>query len=111
MILGSRKANQEFDVLTWWKANQSEYPILSGIAIDLYAIPGMSAEVEGVFSGFVPRFLKIDFSAKQTITDRRNQLGIDSVKCIECLHHWLSSGIVEGVSTEVDVDESTVIDD
>src|SRR5579859_4019319 len=50
--------NKEFDVLAWWKANQGEYPILSRIAIDLYAIPGMSAEVERVFSGFVPFFLE-----------------------------------------------------
>ena len=57
IILGGKVANKEFDVLTWWKANQGEYPILSRIAIDLYAIPGMSAEVERVFTGFVPLFL------------------------------------------------------
>lgn len=54
MVLG-RAANKEFDVLAWWKANQVEYPILSRIAMDLYAIPGMSAEVERVFSGYVHR--------------------------------------------------------
>ena len=54
---GGKVANKEFDVLAWWKANQGEYPILSRIAIDLYAIPGMSAEVERVFTGFVPLFL------------------------------------------------------
>jgi hypothetical protein len=53
VILGTRAANERFDVLAWWKANQAEYPILSRIAVDLYAIPGMSAEVERVFSGFV----------------------------------------------------------
>jgi hypothetical protein len=57
MILGERVANNEFDVLAWWRVNQGEYLILSRIAIDLYAIPGMSAEVERVFSGFVPLFL------------------------------------------------------
>ena len=41
VILGGKVANKEFDR---WKANQGEYPILSQIAIDLYAIPGMSAE-------------------------------------------------------------------
>lgn len=54
MILRGKVANDSFDVLTWWKANQEEYPILSCIAIDLYSIPGMSAEVERVFSGFIP---------------------------------------------------------
>jgi hypothetical protein len=59
MILQGKAANKEFDVLAWWKANQAEYPILSRIAIDLYAIPGMSAEVERVFSGFVPFLLSL----------------------------------------------------
>jgi hypothetical protein len=54
VILAGKGANDEFDVLAWWKANQAEYPILSRIAIELHAIPGMSAEVERVFSGFVP---------------------------------------------------------
>ena len=54
VILGGKVAYKEFDR---WKANQGEYPILSQIAIDLYAIPGMSAEVERVFRGFVPLFL------------------------------------------------------
>src|SRR5579859_3319603 len=56
MILGGRAANKEFDILEWWRVNQGEYPILSCIAIELYAIPGMSAEVERVFSRFVPLF-------------------------------------------------------
>jgi hypothetical protein len=54
---GRKVANKELDVLARWKANQGEYPILSHISIDLYAIPGMSAEVERVFSGFVLHFL------------------------------------------------------
>jgi hypothetical protein len=57
MILRGKLANKEFNVLAWWKANQGEYPILTQIAIDLYAIPGMSAEVERVFSGFIPPFV------------------------------------------------------
>ena len=57
MILPGKVANNNFDVLVWWKANQGEYPILSRIAIDLYAVPGMSAEVERVFSGFIPSLI------------------------------------------------------
>ena len=51
------------------------------------------------------------YSVKQTITDRRNRLGTDSVECIECLHHWLDSGIVAAVSMTMDFDELIVIDD
>ena len=57
LILEGKVANKEFDVLAWWKGNQGEYPILTYIAIDLYAIPSMSAKVERVFSGFIPPFL------------------------------------------------------
>ena len=56
----------------------------------------------------LPRLM---YSAKQTITDRRNQLGTDSVEYIECLHHWLNSGIVAAVSMTIDFDGLIVIDD
>jgi len=111
MVLQGRVANNEFDVLAWWKANQAEYPILSCIAIELYSIPGMSAEVERVFSGFVPFLFSLISRAKQTITDRRNRLGTDSVECVECLHHWLGSGIVSKVSTAMNVDGLMILDE
>jgi hypothetical protein len=31
--------------------------------------------------------------------------------CIECLHHWLGSGIVAGVLTAMNIDGLIVIDD
>jgi hypothetical protein len=52
-----------------------------------------------------------DCSAKQVITNRRNRLGTDSVECVECLHHWLSSGMVSGVSTEGTMDEPMEVND
>jgi hypothetical protein len=103
MILGGKVVNNEFDVLAWWKANQGEYPILSPIVIDLYAFPGMSAEVERVFSGLIAR--------RNSFMDRRNRLEMVSVGCIECLHHWLSSGVVGCVSTAMNIDGLIVIDD
>jgi hypothetical protein len=41
----------------------------------------MSAELERLFS-----------SAKITIIDYRNHLGIESIEAIECLKSWLSKG-------------------
>ena len=38
--------------------------------------------------------LVLMYSVKQTITDRRNRPGTDSVERIECLHHLLNSDIV-----------------
>jgi len=111
MVLEGRRANNDFDCLAWWKSNQEEYPILSSLARELYAIPGMSAEVERVFSGLPLCFYNFDGRAKQTITDRRNRLGADSVECIECLHYWLASGIVSGISVVEDLDGSILVDD
>ena len=50
MVLQGKEANKLFDVLEWWKANKAEYPTLFRIAVELFAISGMSAEVERVFS-------------------------------------------------------------
>ena len=49
--------NKLFDVLEWWKVNKAEYLTLFCIAVDLFAIPGMSVEVERIFSGCVPLFI------------------------------------------------------
>ncbi|ODQ68784.1 hypothetical protein LIPSTDRAFT_76754, partial [Lipomyces starkeyi NRRL Y-11557] len=48
------------------------------MALDVLSIPAMSAEPERLFS-----------SAKITITDRRNRLGIETIEAIECLKLWL----------------------
>jgi hAT family C-terminal dimerisation region len=53
------------------------------MAFDILSIPTMSAEPERLFS-----------SAKITITDRRNRLGIESIEAIECLKSWLSKGSI-----------------
>jgi hypothetical protein len=43
-----------FSVVGWYKGNESQFPILSSIAYDIYAVPAMSAEAERVFSRYVP---------------------------------------------------------
>jgi hypothetical protein len=63
------------------------------MAFDILLIPAMSAEPERLFS-----------SAKITITDCRNRLGIESIKAIECLKSWLSKGsIVAFANNTIDV--------
>ena len=53
MVLHGTMANKSFDVLEWWKVNKAKYSTLFHIAIEL-VIPGMSAEVESIFSGCIP---------------------------------------------------------
>jgi hypothetical protein len=60
----------------WWlePQQQTDYPNLSKMAIDVLSIPAMSDAPERLFS-----------SAKQVITDRRNRMGIEAVEALECL--------------------------
>jgi hypothetical protein len=97
-------------VLEWWKANKA-YPTLFRITVELFAIPGMSAEVERIFSGYVISLFHVNDSAKQIITDRRNRLATDSVECIECLHHWLALDIIASVSSVLMTDELIILDE
>lgn len=73
------------DARTWLleATQRSTYPNPSIMAIDILSIPAMSAEPERLFSG-----------AKTTITDRRNNLGIESIQAVECLKSWLGLGCV-----------------
>jgi len=48
------------------------------MALDYLSIPAMSTEAERLFS-----------SCKVTLTDRRNRLGVDLLKALECLKSWL----------------------
>lgn len=43
-----------FNIVHWWQGNEREYPTLSKIAYDVFAVPAMSAEAERVFSRYVP---------------------------------------------------------
>jgi hypothetical protein len=44
-------------------------------------------------------------SAKLTLRDRRNRLSTESVESVECLHNWFSSGLIDGVLSEMDASE------
>jgi hypothetical protein len=60
------------DLISWWQHHQIEYPLLSKMAFDILSIPGMSAEVERIFS-----------AAGRLITDSRNGLTDDTIEACE----------------------------
>ena len=39
-----------FDLLEWWKSNQTKFPILSKMARQFHAVPASTAPIERVFS-------------------------------------------------------------
>jgi len=50
--LPTKEANLSFDLIAWWRVNETVYPTLAKMAYELYSIPSMSAEVERVFSRY-----------------------------------------------------------
>jgi hypothetical protein len=69
----------DVDPRTWWQetTQQTLYPHLSKLALDILSIPAMSAEPERLFS-----------SCKLLISDLRNKLGMDIIEAFECLKSW-----------------------
>ena len=69
--------------LEWWKAHQEPYSRLAKLARDIMSIPGMSAEVERLFS-----------SAKLMLPPSRNHLAPDAIEAGECIRSWRENGLV-----------------
>ena len=63
---------EDTDVLKWWKNNQSQFPQLAAMARDVFSAVGTSTPSERAFS-----------SSKETITDRRNRLGAQTVEALQ----------------------------
>jgi hypothetical protein len=64
------------------------------MALDIFSIPPMSAEPERIFSG-----------TRRTISWDRLSLGAITVEQMECLQHWIRSGLSHGTfrtATEVE---------
>jgi hypothetical protein len=70
---------ENLDARKWWQESTQQrlYPNLSKMALDILSIPAMSADPEQLFSG-----------AKITLTDLRNQLGIEAIQALESLKSW-----------------------
>jgi hAT family C-terminal dimerisation region len=75
--ISTASGDGELDSLEYWNARHSTQPDLARFALDMLAIPMMSAECERVFS-----------SAKHLVTDSRNRLNPEIIEANECLRHW-----------------------
>jgi hAT family C-terminal dimerisation region len=71
--------------ITWWtlESQQTLWPRLSVLAINVLSIPGMSDKPERKFSG-----------ARRTISWERAAFNMDTVEMTECLKDWKTSGIL-----------------
>ena len=72
-------AKTDLTVLTYWKANENSFPILSQLARAVFCIPVSSAESERVLS-----------SAGNTVTSKRIRLDPDNIEDLVFLNTNLS---------------------
>lgn len=60
--------------IQWWLSQQSSFPTLSKLALDLLAIPAIAANCKREFS-----------LAKLTISSQRHSLQPDTIEKLQCL--------------------------
>ena len=66
-----------FDILTWWKNHQKEYPILSKMARDLLTPPVSTVPSESVFS-----------ESGRVLDERRSRLAPHTLEMLMCCTSW-----------------------
>ena len=66
-----------FDLLGWWKTNQSKYPILSIMAREILSIPVSTVASEASFS-----------AGGRVVSDKRCGLSPETVEALVCLKDW-----------------------
>ncbi|KAJ7956570.1 Zinc finger BED domain-containing protein DAYSLEEPER [Quillaja saponaria] len=82
------------DVLEWWKANSTRYPLLSMMARDFLAVQATSAVPEELFCG-----------KGNEINKQRFCIPHDSTQAVLCIKSWMQVGIkLKFESTEIDYD-------
>jgi hypothetical protein len=87
-----------FDILKWWKANSTRFPILSRMARDLLVIPITSVASESAFS-----------AGGQTLDDFRTSLTPRMVERLICANDWLHGG--NYVSVEEDTEQLALLEE
>lgn len=88
----------KFDILKWWKANSTRFPILSHLARDLLAIPITSVASESAFS-----------AGGRTLDDFRTSLTPRMVERLVCANDWLRGG--NYVSVEEDSEQMALLEE
>jgi hypothetical protein len=81
---GKRKVVKEpIDLITWWRNNKERFPTLHKVALDIFAAPAMSSDLERRFS-----------EASKTCTSSRNSLLGSTLERNQVLRSLIQEGIV-----------------
>lgn len=75
------RLNTPFNILNWWHANASRYPILSKLARDILCIPISTVASESAFS-----------AGGRVLDDYRSSLTKDTVEMLVCGGDWIRAG-------------------
>lgn len=67
----------QFDILSWWKANQVTYPVLSRLARDVLAVQVSTVASECAFS-----------SSGRVVSKYRSRLEHETVEALVCTKDW-----------------------
>ncbi|KAK3229766.1 hypothetical protein Dsin_001647 [Dipteronia sinensis] len=70
--------DEDFDILNWWKANASKYPILHAIARDVLAIPVSTVASESAFS-----------TSGRFVSPHRSRHHPKTLQALMCTQDWL----------------------
>ena len=72
------------DPIQWWMAHQGSFPVLSQLALDIFAIPAMATDCERSFS-----------LAKLSLTSQRLSMSSTTLEMLQCLKNWTRHGAVQ----------------
>ncbi|KAM3519811.1 hypothetical protein MY4038_009655 [Beauveria bassiana] len=72
------------DPVRWWMAHQESFPVLSKLALDVFAIPAMATDCERSFS-----------LAKLSLTSQRLSMSSTTLEALQCLKNWTRHGAVK----------------
>jgi hypothetical protein len=72
------RQTDNFDILTWWQTNSTEYPTLGRMARDILAVPASTVASELALS-----------TGKRVLSDFQSQLKPKTVEALVCLQDWI----------------------
>ncbi|KAJ9562036.1 hypothetical protein OSB04_007196 [Centaurea solstitialis] len=81
---GKEKRDERFDILGWWKANSTKFPILSQLARHVLAMPISTVASESAFS-----------TGGRVIDKYRSSLNPKTAEALICTQDWIRSSPVD----------------
>ncbi|KAD1995855.1 hypothetical protein E3N88_42061 [Mikania micrantha] len=88
---------RNFDILAWWKAKESEFPILAAMARDLLTVQASTVASESAFS-----------LSGRVLSLRRTKLTPESVEMCICLKDHLDS--IDRIQDQTTLEDETSIE-